>query len=470
MKNISRTILPVLMVIFTSLACSLPFSETPSPEEIENVASTAVAATLTALAPEPHGDVTIEPIFTPTDTPVSEPESTLTPLPDVEVVRIGYTDRNGNLWAWQEGTVPNQIIASGDVDRLALSADGEWFAFTRTSIDFIETSLWAVRFDGSEEHLLVSHAEFMSMPLNADINEDWVISRYPFMLSFVPGSNTTLAFITVPQFEGPGFIDNKDLWLVDVVSATRTNLLTAGSGGFYHYSPDGSQIAIVTGSDISLINSDGTNRRSSILSYDPVLTYSEYEYHAVPQWSPDGSFLRVSIPYSDSLGEPSMPGYLYQLPTDGSSAVFLGNVNFAPITAGVYSPDLTQLAYVEQIGDPADNNFALMTANFNGTEPVEIVQAGLNFTGWSPDSNHLAYATWTPRAFFIAQSGIAGSGSLISTESDQFNWISNDRFVFISMSEPNWEIHIGSIGEPSTLIASLADGERFPSLVFKANP
>lgn len=470
MNRIIKNIVPVLILITTILACKLPISATPSPEDVANQAGTAVAATLTAMSPDPHGEVTLEPTLEIEITATSSPDPTETPIPDVPVLRFAFTDRNSNLWTWQEGSTPNQIIASGDVDRVTISSDGEWIAFSRVTADFLETSLWAIRFDGSNEHLLINHADFMAMPLSPDINPDWVVSRYPFMLTFIPSSNTTLAFITVPQFEGPGFIDNKDLWLVDVETGIRNNLLTAGTGGHFYYSPDGSQIALVTGTDISLINSDGTNRRSSVLTYDPVLTYSEFEYHAFPQWSPDGAFLRVAIPYSDSLGDPSMPGHLYQLPTDGSPAFFLGNVNFAQITSGTFSPDLTHLAYVQQIGDPANNILALMTSNFDGTEPVEIVQGSLHFGAWSPDSTHLAFNTWTPRSHFVAQNGVAGSGVLASTESDQFTWVSNDRFIYISMTVPNWEIRLGSIGAPSTLIASLPDGDHFPSLVFNGLP
>ena len=122
------------------------------------------------------------------------------------------------------------------------------------------------------------------------------------------------------------------------------------------------------------------------------------------------------------------------------------------------------------MGALEDNNYALMTSNFDGTEPVEIVQADLSFAAWSPDSNQLAYNTWTPRSHFIAQSGVAGSGVLATTESDQFTWVSSDRFIYLSMASPNWEIQLGSIGAPSTLIATLPDGDRFPSLVFNGLP
>ena len=472
MKLTLKIILPIFILITIALACSLPINTTPSPEDVENQASTAVAATLTAIAlsPAPHGEITTTPVISPSVTPTIEPTPSETPLAGLSSFRLAYTDRNGNLWTWQQGSSYHQIIASGDVERLALSEDGQRIAFSRASSDYMEHSLWAINFDGSNEHLLISHDDFMSMPLSSNIQADWVVARYPFMIKFVPGSNTSLAFITIPQFEGPGFIDNKDLWLVDVETGSRTNVLPAGSGGHFYYSPDGSQIAIVTGSDISLVNADGTNRRSSVLSYDPVLTYSEYEYHAFPQWSPDGSFLRVAIPYRDSLGDPSMPGHLYQLPTDGSTATFIGNVNFAPITGGVFSPDLTKLAFIQQIGDSADNKFAMMISNYDGTEPIEIARDGLIFSSWSPDSNHFAYVIWNPRIHLISQVSTSGSLAIDGTNSDNLNWISEDHFIFTSMTDPNWEIRMGSVGSPSTLIVTLAAGDRSPSFAFSGTP
>ena len=472
MKLTLKIILPIFILITIALACSLPINTTPSPEDVENQASTAVAATLTAMAltPAPHDEITTTATIIPSETPTIEPTPSETPLAGLSSFRLAYTDRNENLWTWQQGSSYHQIIASGDVERLALSEDGQRIAFSRASSDYMEHSLWAINFDGSNEHLLISHDDFMSMPLSSNIQADWVVARYPFMIKFVPGSNTSLAFITIPQFEGPGFIDNKDLWLVDVETGSRTNVLPAGSGGHFYYSPDGSQIAIVTGSDISLVNADGTNRRSSVLSYDPVLTYSEYEYHAFPQWSPDGSFLRVAIPYRDSLGDPSMPGHLYQLPTDGSTATFIGNVNFAPITGGVFSPDLTKLAFIQQIGDSADNKFAMMISNYDGTEPIEIARDGLGFSSWSPDSNHFAYVIWNPRIHLISQVSTSGSLAIDGTNSDNLNWISEDHFIFTSMTDPNWEIRMGSVGSPSTLIVTLAAGDRSPSFAFSGTP
>lgn len=472
MKLTLKIALTIFILITTALACSLPIKTTPSSEDVENQASTAVAATLTAivLTPAPHGEITTTPVIIPSETPTTEPTSTSTPMVESGSFRLAYTDRNGNIWTWTQASSYHQIISSGDVEGLALSQDGQRIAFSRTSSDYMEHSLWAINFDGSNEHLLVSHDDFMSMPLSSNIQADWVIARYPFMIKFVPGSNTSLAFITVPQFEGPGFIDNKDLWLVDVETGTRTNVLPAGSGGHFYYSPDGSQIAIVTGSDISLVNADGTNRRSSVLSYEPVLTYSESEYHAFPQWSPDGNFLRVAIPYHDSLGDPSMPGHLYQLPMDGSPATFIGNVNFAPITGGVFSPDLSKLAFIQLIGDSADNKYAMMISNHDGTEPIEIARDGLGFSGWSPDSNHFAYIIWNPRIHLISQVSTSGSLAIDVTNSDNLNWISEDQFIFIRMNDPNWEIRMGSIGSPSILIVNLAAGDRSPSYAFSGTP
>ncbi len=370
------------------------------------------------------------------------------------------------MWAWTEGNSPVLLLDSGDIGEVVLSPDGEWITFTRTTADYIDTSIWAIRFNGMDEHLLVDHEEFMAMPLHPNISNAVVTTIAPWMMKFVPGTHT-LAFMTHPIFEGPGFFDNKDLWLVDVDSGTRSSLLAAGQGGHFYYSPDGSQIALVTATDISLINADGSNRRSSILVYPVVATYSEYDYHAFPEWSPDGSFLRVTIPPTDPLGDIGALTNIYQIPTDGSPAIFLGVQHFAPLQDGQFSPDLNRLAFIQQNGNPEDNLFSLNFSNYDGSGALEIARGSLSFVAWAPDSNHFAYVNHNPRAISLGQVASAGTTLLDANPAGNLRWISNDRFFFFYQVSPEWQLRLGSLGAPSTVIANLGSGTaHFPSYDF----
>jgi len=459
-----KLILPILAIVLAGLACSLPLTPTATPVDIENAAATAVAATLTAMAPAATAAATetATEMPAPTETTIVIPTATTTPPTPL---RVAYTDRAKNLWVWEEGSAPLKIISSGNVQGVLLSDDGQWICFTRTSADYSETGLWAIAFDGSNEHLLVSNADFQAMPLHPDIDPGSVVSVSPTRTRFVPHSHT-LAFMTSPQFEGPGFFDNKDLWLVDVVTSSRTNLLPAGSGGQYTYSPDGSQIALSTPTDISLINADGSNRRNSILTYTSVMTYSEYAFHAAPAWAPDGSFLRVVIPYFDSLGDPSQPSKLYQLPVDGSPAFSIGILANAPLQSGYFSPDVSKLAYSQEVGVPSDNTYSIQIANFDGSASGEVARGSFRFSSWARDSSHYAYYAWDPGNIYLAQGGVAGATLVGLSPVNEPQWISARRLLFVWRNAAEWQLRLGTLDGNSSLISGLGAGDGYVSFAF----
>lgn len=474
LKTTLKSIFPAVIILFISLACSLPSLGTPTvdPKLLEDQVATASAATITALA----SDITEQPptatseateIVSPTETSIPEPTATESPtFAAPEFLRVVFSDRNGNLWACEEGGSPSQLIDSGDTNDVRISPDGAWITFTRSTGDATDISLWAIRFDGSNEHLLVSHADFMAMPVHPAIADFSFLTIYPWMMEFVPNSQT-LAFNTAPQFDGPGFFDNKDLWLVDVESSARSALFAAGEGGQFYYSLDGSQIALVTPTDISLVNADGSNLRSSVLDYERVLTYSEYEYHAQPLWSPNGNYLKVIIPPPDPLGNPDALGHIYRIPADGAPASELGTLALAPLEKGSLSPDLNRIAYLQQYGEPQENIRSLMIANGDGSGSTEFVRGSLTFANWAPDSNHFAYRVWTPRALSLAAANDPGNVILSIDSADDLRWLPDNRFLFIYQADPEWQLHLVSlINQSSFSVANLGQGEQFPSYDF----
>jgi hypothetical protein len=213
-----------------------------------------------------------------------------------------------------------------------------------------------IRFDGSGERELVSSDQFLTLKNNVN-----AISAEPYIFSWVPNSHT-LAFNTSPIFDGPGMMINNDLHLVDADSGVLTTLLTAGNGGVFYYSPDGTQIALVHPENISLINADGSNRRNNALVYDPILTYSEFQYYAEPQWAPDSSFLRVAIPPQDTLGNSTEPTTIWHIPTDGSSAGVAGHVFTSALSSVTFSPDLAWIAYLDYFSDRSDTALICISA------------------------------------------------------------------------------------------------------------
>lgn len=466
MRVKNQFFLIVVIILLPSLACSLPFgSNGPTPEEISETAAAAVEATLTAMAP----------VEAPTA--ITEPESPgSTPLPDTEPttiikskpneLRLAIVDSDKNLLTWQEGGSPTVVVNKGDVSKAVLSPDGEWIVFTRISPDGIDISLWAIRFDGREQKILVSHTDFMAMPLHPDLTDlSTILTVAPYMIKFIPGTHTVV-FNIYPQFDAPGFLDNKDLWYIDVDTAERRPFLSPGQAGHFYFSPDGMQMALVTPDRIDLLNTDGSNRRIGVLSYSFVYTYSEYAYHATPVWSPDSSYLRVSIPPQDPLGDPTAPVNIYHLPTDGSLATLLTSVVVAPLDNAILAPDVNHFVYKEQIGNPAENLFSLKLSDLTGGTPFEFTTGSLGFGNWAPDSSHFTFYTWNPRETFIGQVGVPGVIAVDMSPAMNFSWTTSDQFVFIYQSGTNYQLRMGTLSTPSVEIANLGSGLGSPMYEF----
>jgi Tol biopolymer transport system component len=457
--HVKKQILIVVFgILLSSVACSIPFTNGGlTPEEISETAAAAVSSTLTALAPVEAPTALTEPEM-PFITPIPDTEPTIIIKSKPDVLRLAIVDSNGNLSTWQEGGSVNLIVNKGDVTKAVLSPDGEWIVFTRTSPDGIDIGLWAIRFDGSEHKSIVSHVDFMAMPMNPEITDVYsVVTVSPYMIEFIPGTHTVV-FNTYPQFNAPGFLDNKDLWYINVDSGERRAFLSPGHAGNFYFSPDGTQMALVTPTQIDLLNTDGSNRRYAVLTHPFVYTYSEFAYHAIPIWSQDSSYLRVSIPPQDPLGDVTAPVNIYHIHTDGSPATLLNSEIVAPLDNAFLAPDLNHFAFKQQIGDATDNLFSLRFADLSGGSSTEFITGSLGFGEWAPDSSHFYFFNWNPREYFIGQLGIPGVIALDVNPVMDFKWVTSDQFLFIYQSGENYQLRLGTLSTPSVEITNLGSG------------
>jgi hypothetical protein len=217
-------------------------------------------------------------------------------------------------------------------------------------------------------------------------------------------------------------------------------------------------MALVTPTQIDLLNTDGSNRRYAVLTHPFVYTYSEFAYHAIPIWSQDSSYLRVSIPPQDPLGDASAPVNIYHLHTDGSPATLLNSVVVAPLDNAFLAPDLNHFAFKQQIGDATDNQFSLRFADLSGGASTEFITGSLGFGEWAPDSSHFYFFNWNPRDYFIGQLGIPGVIALDVNPVMDFKWVTSDQFLFIYQSGENYQLRLGTLSTPSVEITNLGSG------------
>ena len=420
--------------------------------------------------PSPASTESLPTEIPPTDTlpapasPTPLPPVTPTPLSPAtsSALQIAFTNAAADIVLWQEpdNTLIPLVPASGAVD-IRLSDDGTMLAY-RKSIDTGQQEIWAVNTDGTGHRMLLSVDDLRALDPDA-------LGVTPYQFEWIPGTHT-LAFNTLQYVEGPGLFLYDELHFLEVDPNEPTNQLTTqlppGSGGNFVFSPDGLQYALVKPESISLLNTDGTNIRSDVLTYPYVLTYSEYQYYAEPVWSPDSTFLRVAIPPQEPLGAPAAPTTLWEIPTDGSPAIQTGAVLAQPFFVDPvrFSPDLSHVAYTRLI-DPDDFvNAELVIANADGSGEVVYETGNLFFTGWAPDSQHFVFENGAVPETYLGQTGGDYAPLTDIPYTRDVYWVDDMQFFFIAQSGEGWQIRLGAVGEASTVIADLPGA--FPGFDF----
>jgi hypothetical protein len=438
-----------------------------------------------ALTPEPslpHGEVTVSPepptpgVESPapieetpppaadTPTPTEEtPPATETPAPTEvtpgeAVLKVVFV-RDQNAWLWTEGEGSRPLTEAGQVIEVQISSNGRMAAFIR-QVDEFSQEIWSIETDGEpgSERLLLGPDDFNAMEMTTRSAQ--ARGTLPANLQFIPGTHL-LTFNIYQAFEGPGMAVHDDLRRLDTVSGELSDLVPVGQGGVAQFSPDGSTVALITPDKISLVNSDGANYREAVLRYEPVLTYSEYYFTPRLYWSPDGTYLKTAIPPREPLGQPLQPTTLWHIPV-GGEAVNEGSVtaislwDFGPH----YSPDLTRILYVKEVGRPEENLRELHIANSDGSDDqVYHVFTAIQSHGWAGSNERFVFSQGEQRSFMLAQVG----GEMQPLIEDPFDiveveWLDEHRFIYFKpISGNNWELTLRSL-DGQVLMSEIASG------------
>jgi Tol biopolymer transport system component len=442
-----RLALPCLLLLVLS-ACGLEVgiegAETPDHE-----ATAAVAALLTqnatlatevaasSLTPSP-GPATPEPGVSTEEVPdslgtggelVSTPAS-----PEPSELHVAFF-KGSSLWLWVEGQGAVPLTETDAQGAVRISDDGTQVAYVRG-----DGSLWAVNSDGSDARRLVSAADFAGMePTNPGVvlyHFDWVPAGH------------TLAYNTQLR-TGVGLMLTDDLHLVDADTLEGTVLLPPGEGGEFTYSPDGAQIAIVTAESISLVDADGGNRRP-VHTYQPVVTYSQFQFYARPVWAADSGSLRVAIPPADPQAEPSALTSLWYLPTDGTLGRLIGNIMVAPNSRPLFSPDLGHVLHLAGEG-------SLLVTDLETGQTGPYQSDVEDLLGWSPDSKYFAFLIFPGGEPQAQIGGLYAPSVPAFSDADaaaiDLQWVGAYHYLFLTNSPGTWEIRLGEVGGASASVA-----------------
>jgi hypothetical protein len=467
----TRSLLSLLIILtfaLVTLSCATfgaISTEAPVDNEAGDLIATSVVETLEAQATpflavmetatmESAAETPLVPTNTPDESPAAAVDIPLT---------VVYIDQARNVWVWQENGEARQITTSSDVERISISDDAAWVAYTRT-IDNIQYSLWAVELASGTERVLMDTPDFDVLP-----REVGAISVMPMSFSWVPNTHI-LAFNTRPSFEGPGLMLNNDLWLANAESGEVDQLLSPGSGGQFHFSPDGTQIAIARPDSIHIVNTDGGNLRENVLTFTEVSTYSEFLYYPTLYWSADSSYLRVAIPPQAHLDDLNDPTTIWHIPADGAPAHSINSVVTAGLIDPIFSPDLEKIAYLRQEGDPADNRRELRIASAEGAEDTAyLTEDYLHFIAWSADATRFAFTAGENNRPYLGQEGAAPQALTDTPMAMGLRWVDETRFLFIAYIPPRLELRLGTIEAESDLIFR-APGEVIPFINYDFAP
>jgi Tol biopolymer transport system component len=448
----------LLMFIFLAPACSfLPGVATPTADFILSTSQSGPS-----VDPPPESTLPPDPSQS---TPAPETIPTLLPTqaagipgdaPDFSGLKVVYTNQ-GDLWIWEDGQA-RQLTESGYDHKPILSDDGTLIAFTRL-VDGAHSELWVINATGGAERRLVSIEDLDT--IGGGVRDPNAVAIVPYSYQWTPGSHT-LAFNTQQVFQGPGQSLLDDLNLVDADSGELNFLLLAGWGGAFTYSPDGSLVALSTPDAILLMDASGENYRT-VLTYERVLTYSEYRYYAQPVWAPDGSFLRVAFPPVAPLAGPDQVTEIWRISADGTQVELEGGLTAVPFFEDLYgravafSPDLERLAYLREKGQPAENLRQLRIAYADAGEAWAFHEARLiSFETWAADSQHFVFTTGEDQQAWLGNI----DGGIEPFLDDPYGvtrvrWVDEQRLLYLRQGSEAFDFILADMQERSIQLDSL---------------
>ncbi|MDF1501105.1 MAG: hypothetical protein P1P76_11615 [Anaerolineales bacterium] len=436
-----RILTGFLLIALAISACN----QIPSTMDEQAALGTAVAATLAAgsagadSTETTNPDVTDKVMPTPTPGPTTLPETTL------ESFLLVYTS-DGNLWTLSPDGSSQQLTTTGDVVEMLISDDRQVIVYVRQAFQPEVFELRAINTDGSGDRQLLSQETLDALyPLNGALH--YLTSQ----LEFIPGTHTLL-FNTRATFEGPGLAKNDDLHQLNVDTGERTQLLERGRGGDFTISPDRQRLAISQADSIGVVNIDGTNLRPDLVTFQPIVTYSEYQWYPVVVWADDASRFGVFLPSADPLAE-NPNGTVWIVPVSGTPQ------SFSPIQGQAFfpqsnrnsllSPDLQTVAFLRE--DSQNQTQVLLLANVDGSNSRTYDQGDLQWIGWGPDAAHFAYI----RDQNSLTLGTPGGSPQPLTEGRSLRWLTGSLYTVQSGQHGDWTLIMGQINGPTKELVRL---------------
>jgi Tol biopolymer transport system component len=300
--------------------------------------------------------------------------------------------------AWREGDVPYGVsqsevfavdLEAGTVINLSqsrsfddfdgeLSPDHTQVAFTQgVNVDEDERAVAVVNVDGTGLRTLVLEPsasqpqwspdglriafqqwntdDYDLFMINADGTGKVDLGRFRPPYAWSPDGTSIIAY----RYSERG--QSADIWMVPADGGNAVDLTTTNAYSSPTWSPDGQRLAFARGTDIWLMNADGSGQRA--------LTATLPGNKLNPHWSPDGSVIMFEVQVGSGI---ELNGEIYTIRPDGTHALNLTSTPDINEDGPAWSSDGTRIVFTTPVDGQAlgQDNVFLMNADGSGRRNI----------------------------------------------------------------------------------------------------
>lgn len=393
------------------------------------------------------------PTTMPTADPVQETEAAL---------QVAFV-KNGDIYLWDSQSNQSRLIVkAGDITSVIMSNDGQVIAFIRRS-QFVQQppllehhSLWAVDSNGENPRELVSN-ETLRQLLNPSATDSTGFAQ----ISWIPGTHRLVYSGGKYNAAGQGFTNSKDIYVVDADMLSNTVLAQDVMPDIFlnawHFviSPDGTQIALFSGTELSFINVDGSNWRPAVLTYPYPPVMGDGVLLPKGVWTQDSR----AFVFTGPMPSEPLAGFNYtiwRIPVDGSPAQPLATLTESHSDYMTFSPDGQRIAFFQDInGDGTIQTEEYRIMPLSASAGPLALPFSHELVHWLPDGE--AFVVEDQDLFRLCPeatnlSEVCGDPIPLASGSnliDGIEWVDEDRFLY-------------RVLEPTTLFLGRLDGTITP--------
>jgi hypothetical protein len=369
--------------------------------------------------------------------------------------------KEGDIKVWDQTSDQSEtLFSAGDVISLSVSDDNQVIAFIRRSvvrqsdIEWYEQSeLWAINRNGEAPRQLLS-AEGLRELIQASERD----SSAFLQMEWIPHTHSLLFSGTkyIVQGEGLSHAYPQGVFLVESGTGSITALFDMDRSLRFSASPDGREIALMSTSGLSFINTDGSNWRPEVLAYPDVSVTGSVFPSGV--WTEDNrAFLITGFIESGSPGVLNFN--LWLVFADGSTIDSLAGITADSHPASVtFSPDGKHASY-HRWPDPAwfITPLAFEVGPLAIPSATEMGYANLH---WSPSGdafaiNGEALTRLCPDA--TQNTDVCGDPINLEGTAAVIQWIDSSTFLYLTR-EPE-KLFLGRLDGTDLLIVTWLPGE-----------